>query len=221
MKQISNTYFLLVALCLLLMSSACQQTDRKVLISTNLGDMQVKLYDETPKHRDNFIKLTEEGYYDGTLLHSVFKNFIIMGGDPDSKTASPDAKLGLGGPGYTLSPEFVSTIYPKKGVLVAARENDVKNPKRESSGSQFYIVHGRKYTSQDLDQLINKLGLICSDEEKAAYQTIGGAPHLDGNYTIFGEVVSGLDIIDKINNVALNSTTRPKEDVKVSIKIIK
>ncbi|MBO4580711.1 MAG: peptidylprolyl isomerase [Bacteroidales bacterium] len=170
-----------------------QTTNTLVLISTSLGDIKVRLYDETPLHRDNFIKLVKEGYYDGLLFHRVIDNFMIQGGDPDSRDAAPGTMLGKGGPDYTIPAEITPDLKHKKGALAAARMGDNVNPQRASSGSQFYIVQNDK-----------------------------GTPHLDGAYTVFGETVEGLDVVDKIAKVATDRFNRPIEDVRIiSMKIVK
>ncbi len=194
--------------------------EKKVLISTSFGDMKIRLYDETPLHRDNFIKLAKESYLDGTLFHRVIKGFMIQGGDPDSKTAKPGQMLGNGGPGYNIPAEFVAKYYHKKGVLAAAREGDQVNPKKESSGSQFYIVQGRKYDDATLDMIEKKLNIKFTDQQRLTYKTVGGAAHLDGSYTVFGEVYEGLNVIDSIANVPVDKNNRPLQDIKMTVKLI-
>lgn len=243
----------------------------KVLIKTSLGDIVVRLYDETPLHRDNFLKLASEGYYDGTLFHRVIKNFMIQGGDPDSKGASANAHLGAGGPDYTIPAEFNTNLIHKKGALAAARQGDEVNPEKRSSGSQFYIVTGEVYSAgkltqmekqmeqQQLQGIFNQLvvenrgkilemrknrdnaGLMAlqedlqkqtmakakelgapkySSEQREIYTTIGGTPFLDQNYTVFGEVVEGLEVVDKIQNVKTQPGDRPSEDVSMTVSIL-
>ncbi len=191
-----------------------------VLISTKFGDMKVKLYDETPLHQENFLKLTKEGYFDGTLFHRVIKEFMIQGGDPDSKSAKPGQSLGSGGPGYTIPAEFKPDLFHKKGALAAARQGDQVNPMKASSGSQFYIVEGKKYTDAQLDMLEKRMGTKFSATQREAYKTVGGTPFLDYNYTVFGEVVEGLEVIDKIAAVPVDGSDRPKEDIKLTVKVI-
>lgn len=193
----------------------------KVLISTSLGDIKLVLYNETPKHRDNFIKLVEEGFYDGTLFHRVIKGFMIQGGDPESKNAKAGQMLGNGGPGYTVPAEFNSKFFHKKGALAAARMGDGVNPNRESSGSQFYIVQGKKYNKKELEIMSKRSSNTYSEEQYKAYETTGGTPQLDMAYTVFGEVTEGFDVIDKIAEVAKARGDRPKEDVKMTMKIVK
>ena len=245
----------------------------KVQIKTSLGDITVRLYDETPLHRDNFIKLAKEGYYNGTLFHRVIKNFMIQGGDPDSKGAAAGIQLGTGGPGYTVPAEFVYPQYfHKKGALAAARQSDQVNPEKKSSGSQFYIVTGEVYSAGKLTQLEKQLeqrmlqsifdslvvenrdkilqlrrnrdqaGIAAiqeqlqkdtyakakemgkpkfTDAQREAYTTIGGTPFLDNDYTVFGEVEEGMDVIDAIQNVATGVGDRPNNDVvMIEVKVI-
>lgn len=189
-----------------------------VVISTQLGEIKLKLYDETPLHRDNFIKLINENYFDSTLFHRVINKFMIQGGDPDSRRAVAGAMLGNGGPNYTIPAEFVPTLIHKKGVLAAAREGDMVNPQKASSGSQFYIVQGKVFTTEELDMLSKRMGKSFTEEQIKTYTTIGGTPHLDGNYTVFGEVISGWDVIDKIAAVATDQNNRPKEDIRMFVK---
>jgi cyclophilin family peptidyl-prolyl cis-trans isomerase len=211
--------YFLSCLTFLTMLTACRDKERMVLISTTYGDIKVKLYNETPQHRDNFVKLAQEGFYDGTLFHRVIREFMIQGGDPNSKNASPDAQLGSGGPGYNIPAEILPTFYHKKGALSAARLGDQVNPKRESSGSQFYLVQGKKWTEEELKPFEQR-GLKMTPEQKEAYKTIGGVPHLDGSYTVFGEIVEGLDVLDKIANVPTKQADRPESDVKMTVKLL-
>ncbi len=243
-----------------------QGNETLVRLETTEGNITVKLYDETPKHRDNFIKLAKEGVYDSTLFHRVIKNFMIQAGDPQSKTASDTATLGSGDVGYTLPAEINPKFFHKRGVLAAARLGDEVNPNRESSGCQFYIVTGRKFSEAQminmenqmnearLENIFNELarkhmkeiykmrkandteGLLelqdsleaqarakvakepalkYTKEQISAYTTIGGAPHLDGTYTIFGEVTEGMDIVDKIEKVKTNRGDRPEKDIRI------
>lgn len=252
-----------------LKSSKTPKGKVKVKIKTTAGDMTVLLYDETPLHQANFIKLVKEKYYDGQLFHRVIKDFMIQAGDPDSKTATKNQMLGSGGPGYTINAEFNPKFIHKKGALAAARQGDNANPEKKSSGSQFYIVQGKKFTDaeiqnldaqaevqaltpyirkylsnnpsemakvqkkqaagdqQGLNMLIDSLATKIklehpeieipkyTDEQKNIYKNIGGTPFLDRNYTVFGEVIDGLDVIDKIAAIETNSQNRPLEDVKI------
>ncbi|CAG0993181.1 Putative peptidyl-prolyl cis-trans isomerase [Flavobacteriales bacterium] len=194
---------------------------KMVLIETSLGNITVKLYNETPLHCDNFLKLVEDTFYNGCIFHRVINQFMIQGGDPDSKNPKPNQVLGNGGPGYTIAAEIVPTLFHKKGVLAAARLGDNVNPDKESSGSQFYIVQGKKFSSADLDMLETRMGTKFSTEQRDAYTNIGGTPHLDGNYTVFGEVVEGLEVVDKIAQVQTHpANNRPLQDIKMNMKII-
>ncbi|MDD5569619.1 MAG: peptidylprolyl isomerase [Bacteroidales bacterium] len=190
-----------------------------VQISTEYGDIKIKLYNQTPGHRDNFIKLIKQNVYNGTLFHRVIKGFMIQGGDPDSKTAKPGQMLGNGETGPRIPAEFDSTLYHKRGALAAARD---ENPAKASSSCQFYIVQGRKFTEQQLNDMSKATGIKFSKEKIQAYTTIGGAPHLDGSYTVFGEVIEGMETVDKIAgvDVDVNNNYRPLKDIKVTIKIL-
>lgn len=245
----------------------------RVRIKTAMGDIVVRLYDETPKHRDNFVKLAKEGYFDGTLFHRVIRDFMIQGGDPDSKGAPAGKNLGTGGPDYTIPAEFVfPKLYHKRGALSAARTGDEVNPNRESSGSQFYIVWGKTYKPAELKQMERQLAMqqeqavfnqlvadnkakimelrrnrdraglqelqddliastkaICAekglpkftDEQVESYTTVGGTPFLDNQYTVFGEVEEGLEIVGKIQEVETGRNDRPKDDVvMLSVEVI-
>lgn len=248
-------------------------TSAKIEVATTAGNFTILLYGDTPKHRDNFLKLVKEGYYNGTLFHRVIKDFMIQAGDPDSRNAAPGQHLGAGGPDYKIDAEIV---YPKhfhkRGALAAARQGDQVNPLKQSSGSQFYVVTGRKVSEGEMAQLENSLknkqlqrifnslalahrdsiiamqrsgdsaGLkalqdtlikqteaeaakqgtpAVTDEMRQAYTTVGGAPHLDGDYTVFGEVVSGMDVIEKIEKAETDRADRPKEDVRIiSMKVL-
>ncbi len=197
------------------------KTDEKVQyvkLSTSYGDMVIKLYNETPKHRDNFIKLVKDGFYNDLLFHRVIKDFMIQGGDPQSKNASSKQQLGSGGPGYTIPAEFNSNLIHKKGALSAARLGGPSNPQKESSGSQFYIVQGKKFSDAELNQMQGSGKRYTADQIKI-YKEIGGYPPLDNEYTVFGEVISGLDVIDKIAAVKTAPGDRPIEDVKMKITV--
>ena len=238
----------------------------QVKIETTMGDIVVELYNETPKHRDNFIKLAKEGVYDSTLFHRVIRNFMIQAGDPESKTANDTAMLGGGDVGYTVPAEFVPKFFHKKGALAAARMGDDVNPNRESSGCQFYIVTGRKFREAQLldmagqknnarvDEIFNELArkhmkeiyklrkagdneallelqdsleaqayaqykeeepFMFTPEQLTAYSTVGGAPHLDGAYTVFGQVVSGIETVEKIELTKTGKADRPVENVRI------
>lgn len=242
----------------------------KVKIQTTLGDITVRLYDETPLHRDNFVKLAKEGYYDGTLFHRVIKDFMIQGGDPDSKGAPAGKMLGVGGPDYTIEAEIKSGLYHKRGALAAARQGDEVNPERRSSGSQFYIVWGQVYNEGQLRQFSKQMemqqmqavfnalakehhdeimqmrrernraglqelqeklaaeaeaqvkaqGAGMTDEQRAIYSTVGGTPHLDGQYTVFGEVEEGMDVVEMIQQAATARGDRPVDDIEMRVMVM-
>ena len=198
----------------------CEKEDPHTyaLIETDYGTMKVMLYNTTPKHRDNFIKLAKEGFYDSLLFHRVIKGFMIQGGDPESRHASPSQPLGMGGPGYTLDPEIGAPHL--RGALAAARQPDAVNPQKRSSGSQFYIVQGRTFTDAELDRIESQNGIKYSPEQRKFYKEIGGAPFLDGNYTVFGEVVEGLEVVDKIANTPTGPSDRPLQDIRMKITIL-
>ena len=196
-------------------------SERLIKIETTLGNMVIKLYDETPKHRDNMVKLIEEGFYNGQLFHRVIKDFMVQGGDSHSVDAEKGQRLGTGGPGYTLPAEFNEHLFHKKGALSAARRGDQENPEKRSSGSQFYIVQGRVFTPEELNIMAKRGMATFSSEVAEIYTTTGGTPHLDGSYTVFGEVVEGLDILDRIAVVQTDSYDRPLEDVVYTISLIR
>jgi len=191
-----------------------------VKIKTSKGECIIMLYNQTPKHRDNFLKLSREGFYNGTLFHRVIKEFMIQGGDPDSKTAKPGQTLGEGDLKYRIEAEFRDSLFHKKGVLAAARDN---NPQKESSASQFYIVQGKKWTDTTLDdvQMKRMNGRIIPESQRKVYKELGGSPHLDQNYTVFGEVVSGIEMVDAIAGVKTGNSDRPVEDVSMMVSVLK
>lgn len=243
----------------------------RIRIKTTLGDIVARLYDETPLHRENFIKLAKDGFFDGTIFHRVIKDFMIQGGDPDSKGAPAGKSLGSGGPGYNIPAEFVyPSLFHKRGALSAARLADQVNPQRESSGSQFYIVWGKKYNEAELRQMEKQMALqqeqsifdklvaehrtqilnlrknrdhaglqelqddlvaqtkaqsqllakpAFTPEQKVAYTTLGGTPFLDNQYTVFGDVEQGLDVVEKIQNVETSRGDRPKNDVSITVVV--
>jgi cyclophilin family peptidyl-prolyl cis-trans isomerase len=190
-----------------------------VLIETNAGAMTIKLYNTTPKHRDNFIKLVKEGYYNDLLFHRVINNFMIQGGDPDSKNSAQGQMLGGGGPGYTIDPEIGQMHF--KGALAAARQGDRVNPQKKSSGSQFYIVHGQLLPAEQIKHMGAQNGVNYTPEQLKKYEQFGGAPFLDGGYTVFGEVVKGLEVIDQIAVSVCDNNNRPIQDIKMKISLIK
>jgi cyclophilin family peptidyl-prolyl cis-trans isomerase len=197
-------------------------TNRVVLLETDLGNMTIALSDSTPQHRDNFIKLAKQGFYDSLLFHRVIKDFMIQGGDPDSKHAKPGQRLGNGGPGYTVPAEFNDSLFHHRGVIAAARLGDSVNPQKASSGCQFYIVQGKGFTDAELDRLEQTRldGRKISPARREVYKKMGGAPHLDGTYTVFGVVTNGFEVIDKIATVARDRANRPLTDVRMRVKII-
>lgn len=271
MKRILS--FLSLGALILLSQCSRNSSDYVVTIKTNQGDMIAILYDETPKHKANFIKLAKEHYFDSLLFHRVIEGFMIQGGDPDSKKAQPGQNLGMGGPGYTVDAEINPQFFHEKGALSAARLGDQQNPAKASSGSQFYVVQGRVILPHDLDvlkidqgklnagfrqmmlnpankPLIDSLNTIymagnmpdyeravfslvprienetgmkiykeVSEEKIKVYTTVGGAPHLDGDYTVFGKVISGLDVIDKIARLPRDNSDRPLEDVRMTVTV--
>ena len=229
-------YWVLAFLSSLIVFSASAQKDstikkkdrkRDVLMQTTMGDMVIRLSDSTPLHRDNFLKLVKVGYYDSILFHRVIKNFMIQGGDPNSKRAAAGKPLGDGSPGYTIPAEFKKTLFHKKGALAAARTSDNVNPTKASSGSQFYIAQGKVFTDAGLDSVetFRLNGRKIPANQREVYKTIGGTPHLDQGYTVYGEVVKGLDVLDKIAAVQTSrgqDRDRPLQDVRIiKAKLIK
>lgn len=270
MKKAIN--FITILLMFMGSTSCDAKKGSVVLIQTDLGDIKVKLYDETPKHKENFVKLVNDGFYDGQSFHRIIKDFMVQGGDPNTKDESKKGSYGTGGPGYTVPAEMVYPKYfHKRGALSAARQGDEVNPEKESSGSQFYIVWGQKFSNGKLDSLETQMnhkrekevfdqlarenraeimrlrkekdqeGLYdlqeklinetqarvaemepfrFTDEQREAYTTVGGTPHLDGEYTVFGEVIDGLDVVGKIEKVETDRGDRPTTPVKYKMTII-
>jgi len=179
-----------------------------VLISTDFGNIKAILYNETPQHRDNFIKMVKSGWYDGSIFHRVIKNFMIQGGMSGK---------GKEDPGYTIKAEIKPQFFHKRGALCAARTN---NPQKASSGSQFYIVHGRTFNDAQLDNMYTQTGHQWTSEQREVYKKLGGAPHLDGDYTVFGEVIEGMDVVDKIASVEVGAGSKPLKDIKMNITIV-
>jgi len=221
MKRIA---FLLTVFITLGMLNENQAQSTKVKMKTSMGDITIVLYDDTPLHRDNFISLVKKNFYDGLLFHRIIPGFMIQAGDPNSKNAKPGDQLGTGNPGYTIPAEFKPNHYHKKGALAAARTGGASNPQKASSGSQFYIVVGKPCSVTELNQM-EQSGKHpkFTEEQRKIYTTIGGTPHLDYDYTVFGEVTNGLDVVDKIAKVERDQTTnRPKVDVKIiSVTLVK
>lgn len=191
-----------------------------VSIKTDKGEAFVKLYNETPLHRDNFLKLAKEGYFNGTLFHRVIPSFMIQGGDPDSKNAAPGTMLGDGGPAYTIPAEFNDSLFHKKGVLAAARDD---NPARASSGSQFYLVQGKTYTDEELDRVekVRLQGRKIPAKHRTVYKTVGGTPFLDQSYTVFGEIVKGFDMVDAVAGVPRDQNDRPLVNIAMEVTVLK
>lgn len=212
----------LLTLSLLLLSVtafAGPPKNQYVRIKTSYGDCIIRLYNETPLHRDNFIKLAKKGFYNGTLFHRVIQNFMIQGGDPDSKKAIPELELGDGDVGYTVPAEFRDSLFHKRGVLAAARD---ENPKKASSGCQFYITEGKRFTDGKLDTLekTRLKGRKIPAWQREWYKSVGGVPHLDQNYTVYGEVVSGIDMVDLIAAVKKDACDRPLTDVSMTVEVL-
>lgn len=203
----------LIPVCILLLACTTSFAQKyRATITTAYGNIELFLYDKTPLHRDNFVKLAKKHFYDGTLFHRVIPAFMIQGGDPDSKTAKAGAALGDGDVGYKVPAEIRDDYFHKRGVLAAARDN---NPEKASSGCQFYITVGKKFSDAELDAFSARSGRKYTPEQREIYKTIGGTPHLDGNYTVYGEVTKGMDIVDKIVSQPRNGMDRPNEDQKI------
>ena len=192
-----------------------------IVIETDFGVMLFELFEETPKHRDNFIKLAEQGFYDDLLFHRVIEGFMIQGGDPTSKDAKKGQPLGSGGPGYQIEAEINKNLVHVKGALAAARQPDNVNPQKKSSGSQFYIVHGKKFSKEQLDNFSLMSGAQYSEEQRKTIMEQGGYPPLDMEYTVFGQIVSGIDVLDAIATARKDKRNRPMEDLKMKISVIK
>jgi peptidyl-prolyl cis-trans isomerase B (cyclophilin B) len=193
----------------------------KVQITTTKGDIVIELYNETPVHRDNFIKLVKESFYDNLLFHRCIRSFMIQGGDANSKNAKPGEMLGSGDIGYTLPAEFRQELIHTRGALAAARQNDIVNPEKRSSGCQFYIVQGQVFSSERMEAMNENRYPAYTPEQIELYTTVGGTPHLDGSYTVFGHVISGLDVVEAISLMPTDQANRPLEDVRMSMKIIR
>ncbi len=199
--------------------STLRKKDRKrdIELITDKGTIFLRLSDSTPLHRDNFLRLVKTGYYDGILFHRVIQNFMVQAGDPSSKSSEQGVALGSAGPGYTIPAEFRKSLYHKKGALAAARTGDNGNPEKASSGSQFYIVQGKTFTDAGLDSVetFRLNGKKLPGTHREVYKKMGGTPHLDQNYTVFGEVIKGLEVVDSIAAVKKNNRDRPIENVKI------
>ena len=213
---------LIVVVLLGTLTSVAQTSTAEVLLETTEGNIRIALYDETPQHRDNFLKLVKMHVYDSLLFHRVIKYFMIQTGDPNSKNARPGQQLGTGDFDYTLEPEFrLPQIYHRRGTVAAAREPDVVNPSMRSSASQFYIVYGRQHTSEQIEDAQERLDTLTHGRVKLTpemiktYKSVGGTPHLDGSYTVFGEVVEGLDVVERIQKAETDMHARPLWDIRI------
>ncbi|MGB3548206.1 MAG: peptidylprolyl isomerase [Saprospiraceae bacterium] len=206
---------LLAGLAVMLLASCDTDGHTYAIIETDYGDVKVMLYDETPLHRDNFVKLADEGFFDSLLFHRVIPGFMIQGGDPVSKDAPDGAMLGNGGPGYELDPEIGAPHL--RGALAAARTN---NPQKKSSGSQFYIVQGTQVDTAALDRIAQMKGLNYNPTQRQLYAEKGGTPNLDGEYTVFGEVVEGMDVIDQIAKLPTDGNNRPTQNIRMKVRIL-
>jgi len=214
-----NKYLMVFGFMLLF--TACKEKSTYVKVTTSMGDMVFRLYDETPNHRDNFVKLVEEEYYKNLLFHRVMDNFMIQGGDPNSRDAKKGQLLGDGGPGYTIEAEMIDSLFHRKGALAAAREPDFANPEKASAASQFYIVEGKTYTDDELDFMETRVGRDIPDYQRMVYKELGGYPSLDMNYTVFGEIVKGMDVLTAIASVQTDGNNRPLDNVVMNIEIVK
>ena len=213
--------FIFMISCTATKKTSNSNTPVRIKIETDSGTMVVRLYNRTPLHRNNFIKLVKEDFYDGLLFHRIIPDFMIQGGDPDSKNAQPGIALGEGGLKYTVPAEFDSTLFHKKGALAMAREGDKVNPEKASSSTQFYLVEGKKLTDEELDKMEERFTITIPENHREIYRTIGGTPFLDMSYTVFGEIESGLEVIDKISHAPKDSRNRPLTDIKMKISILK
>ena len=209
MKKILLALF---SICFAISLFAQKKNEDKITIETEYGKIVLALYENTPKHRDNMMKLVKDKFYDSTLFHRVIPTFVIQGGDPDSKKAAPGQGLGEGDLGYKVPAEINSVNFHRRGALGMARDN---NPEKASSACQFYIVVGRKYTDDELNNISSKTGRKFTPVQRSIYKTQGGTPHLEGNYTVYGIVEEGMDIVDKIANEARNPADRPDKDIKM------
>ena len=221
-----SLYYLAILACIVSCSpakktSVNESQQIRVMLTTDYGSMVLKLYNKTPLHRDNFVKLVKQHFFDSLLFHRVDKGFMIQGGDPDSKHAKPGQQLGEGSLKYTIPAEFDTALFHKKGALAAAREVDTDNPKKRSSSTQFYIVEGKTFTDAEMDKMEDKLNIKIPENHRRIYRTIGGAPFLDMNYTVFGEVISGFEVIDKIASAPKDDNWRPLQNIRMKIIMLK
>ncbi|GAB3174639.1 peptidylprolyl isomerase [Telluribacter humicola] len=218
MKQILSVV-LAGLLVLVVPDCLAQKKKRKdylVTITTDFGTMRLVLHDQTPQHKANFIKLAKQGYYDGLLFHRIIDDFMIQGGDPNSRKAEPGVALGNGDVGYTIPAEFKPELFHRKGALAAARDN---NPQKASSGCQFYIVDGRTWTEAELNRQMGRAARKPTPEQQQVYKTEGGAPHLDGAYTVFGQVIDGIPVIDTIAAQVGDARNRPEKDIPMKVSV--
>ncbi|MDY0132572.1 MAG: peptidylprolyl isomerase [Desulforegulaceae bacterium] len=221
MKSLVLFVLFIAGISLFSADNVSAEKNTKILLDTDMGEIEIVLYDKTKEHKENFLNLVNLGFYDDLLFHRIIKGFMIQGGDPQSKNAPKEKALGSGGPGYNVPAEIIPEYYHKKGAISAARTGDNVNPMRRSSGSQFFIVTGKVFKSDELEMYEQRLNTKFTEEQKHIYTTIGGAPMLDAQYTVFGEVVKGLDIVEKLEKVKTGSNDRPLEDVKIkTVKII-
>lgn len=226
MKKPTLTFVLLIVSTLFAMAQQQDTARTEVLMQTSMGDIRMQLYNETPCHRDNFLKLVREGYYDGTLFHRVISNFMVQAGDSTTRHAVPGKRIGGYSPNYTVPAEIVyPKFFHKRGALAAAREADEDNPLRASSSAQFYIVWGNTYSSMQLDFYQAQISKATNEsiemtpEIREYYKKYGGTPHLDGQYTVFGEVTEGLDVVEKIQKAMVDDYARPVDDIRI-IKVV-
>lgn len=214
---------MLIALILMVSQAEARRPDRiRVRFETTMGKFTIELFNETPQHRDNFVRLVREGFYDGILFHRVIRNFMVQAGDPDSRTAGPNQLLGEGDTGYTIPAEIrTPDIFHRRGMVAAAREGDAVNPQRRSSGAQFYVVWGKRFDETELRAVREKADrylktpLELTSDMVRAYRIDGGTPHLDGQYTVFGRIVKGLKVIGRIERVKTDENDRPLENVRI------
>ena len=223
----NHLYLIIIAFLLLgILSAEAKRKEKRhiVRIETSVGNIRVALSDDTPLHTKNFMKLAREGFYDGTLFHRCIKDFMIQGGDPDSRGAEPGKALGDGGPGYTIPAEFrLPYLYHLRGALAAARDPDDVNPEQASSGSQFYIVYGKKQAASDMRKIramLEEKGIELTSQMVDDYYMRGGTPHLDGQYTVFGEVIEGMEVVKAIQQVATDDNDRPLQDIVVRRMVV-
>lgn len=215
------TLFFIVSCTALKKTKTAETTPQRVMITTDYGTMVLRLYNKTPLHRDNFIKLVKQHFYDSLLFHRVIKKFMIQGGDPASKHAKPGELLGEASLKYTIPAEFDTALFHKKGALAAAREGDEDNPQKRSSPTQFYIVEGKTFTNDEMDKMEEKLHIKIPENHREIYRTIGGTPFLDMSYTVFGEVISGFDVLEKIAHMPTDENNRPLQNIIMKITLLK